>query len=180
MVRNLLAALALVVSLCASAQRTVSGQVTDQNGEPLYGVSIVKKGTVTGAATTGANGRYTIQVDDDNTVLVFRYIGFEPFQTGVKGHTQINVAMKEQSNQIAEVQVVSTGYQKLSRERSTGAFGFVDSTALNRQMHQNLFSSLEGQVAGLRMDINPNTGDMSPILRGVGTFSNDVAPTRSS
>lgn len=174
MVRNLLAALALVVSLCASAQRTVSGQVTDQNGEPLYGVSIVKKGTVTGAATTGANGRYTIQVDDDNTVLVFRYIGFEPFQTGVKGHTQINVAMKEQSNQIAEVQVVSTGYQKLSRERSTGAFGFVDSTALNRQMHQNLFSSLEGQVAGLRMDINPNTGDMSPILRGVGTFSNDV------
>lgn len=41
-------------------------------------------------------------------------------------------------------------------------------------MHQNLFSSLEGQVAGLRMDINPNTGDMSPILRGVGTFSNDV------
>ena len=41
-------------------------------------------------------------------------------------------------------------------------------------MHTDLTSSLEGQVAGLRMNINPNNGDMSPILRGVGTFSNDV------
>lgn len=41
-------------------------------------------------------------------------------------------------------------------------------------MHKDLTSSLEGQVAGLRMDINPNTGEKSPILRGVGTFSNDV------
>ena len=67
-----------------------------------------------------------------------------------------------------------TGYQRISRERSTAAFGFVDSEQLNRQMHSDLASSLEGQVAGLRMNINPNTGDMSPILRGVGTFSHDV------
>ena len=67
-----------------------------------------------------------------------------------------------------------TGYQRISRERSTAAFGFVDSEQLNRQMHSDLASSLEGQVAGLRMNINSNTGDMSPILRGVGTFSHDV------
>ncbi len=175
--RLLVMAVVLLTSLAVQAQRTVNGQVTDQNGEPLYGVSVVKKGTIAGAATTGANGRYSIQVDGDNTVLVFRYVGFEPYQAAVKGLSQLNVTMQEQSNQIAEVQVVSTGYQKISRERSTAAFGFVDSTALNRQMHQNLFSSLEGQVAGLRMDINPNTGDMSPILRGVGTFSSEVGTT---
>ncbi|MBM6992314.1 MAG: SusC/RagA family TonB-linked outer membrane protein [Prevotella sp.] len=175
--RILVVAVVLLNSLAVQAQKTINGQVTDQNGEPLYGVSIVKKGSIEGATTTGANGRYTIQIDGDNTILVFRYIGFEPYQATVKGLSQLNVTMHEQSNQIAEVQVVSTGYQKISRERSTAAFGFVDSTALNRQMHQNLFSSLEGQVAGLRMDINPNTGDMSPILRGVGTFSTEVGTT---
>lgn len=41
-------------------------------------------------------------------------------------------------------------------------------------MHTDLTSSLEGQIAGLRMDINPNNGDMSPILRGIGTFSKEV------
>ena len=45
-------------------------------------------------------------------------------------------------------------------------------------MHSDLASSLEGQIAGLRMDINPNNGDMSPILRGRGTFSDKVAQCR--
>lgn len=172
--RMALMAALLPVVLAAQAQKTINGQVTDQQGEPLFGVSIVKKGSIEGSATTDANGRYTISIDNENTVLVFRYVGFEPYQAMAKGLTQLNVVMKEETNQLAEVQIVSTGYQKISRERSTAAYGFVDSTALNRQMHQDLLSSLEGQVAGLRMDINPNTGDMSPILRGVGTFSSEV------
>ena len=80
--------------------------------------------------------------------------------------------MHEDKQQLGDV--IVTGYQRISRERSTAAFGFVDSEQLNRQMHSDLASSLEGQVAGLRMNINSNTGDMSPILRGVGTFSHDV------
>lgn len=171
--RLLLLAAALLSGLAAHAQKTVGGRVTDQDGEPLFGVSIVKKGSIEGSASTDAEGRYTIVVDED-AVLVFRYVGFEPYQTAVRGLSTVDVAMREETNQLAEVQVVSTGYQRISRERSTAAYGFVDSTALNRQMHRDLMSSLEGQVAGLRMDINPNTGDMSPVLRGVGTFSSEV------
>lgn len=78
------------------------------------------------------------------------------------------------NNELPEVAIVSTGYQKLSRERSTAAFGLVDSTKLSRQMTTSLQAALEGQVAGLVMSINPNNGEMSPILRGVGTFSSDV------
>jgi hypothetical protein len=75
--------------------------------------------------------------------------------------------MKDQTTQLAEAVVMSTGYQRLSRERSTAAFGFVDSTKLNRIMHRDVISALEGQVAGLRMDINPNTGEANPVLRGI-------------
>lgn len=155
------------------AQRTLTGTVTDTKGEPLYGVTIhTKSGKHT--AVTDLNGNYKIVVNDENAVLLFRYMGMEPYQAAVKNQTVLNIKMKEQTTQLAEAVVVSTGYQRLSRERSTAAFGFVDSTKLNRVMHKDILSALEGQVAGLHMDINPNTGESSPILRGVGTFSNDV------
>ena len=157
----------------ASAQRTVTGTVTDTKGEPLIGVSVyVKNGKH--RTVTDMNGKFSVQIDNENAVLLFRYIGMEPFQTAVKGQKLLQVTMKDETTQLAETVVVSTGYQKLSRERSTAAFGFVDSTKLNRIMHKDIMSALEGQVAGLRMNINPNTGENSPILRGVGTFSSDV------
>jgi TonB-dependent SusC/RagA subfamily outer membrane receptor len=163
----------LLTALGVKAQRTVTGVVTDTKGEPLYGVTIaVKSGKHT--AVTDLDGKYGIHVDNDNAVLVFRYVGMEPYQAPVKGLTTVNVKMKDQTTQLAEAVVVSTGYQRLSRERSTAAFGFVDSTKLNRVMHKDILSALEGQVAGLRMDINPNTGESNPILRGIGTFSSNV------
>ena len=157
----------------ASAQRTLTGTVTDSKGEPLLGVTVsVKSGK--GTAVTDMNGKYSISIDGPNAVLLFRYVGMEPYQAAVKNLLVLDVKMKEQTTQLAETVVVSTGYQRLSRERSTAAFGFVDSTKLNRVMHKDLLSALEGQVAGLRMDINPNTGESNPILRGIGTFSNSV------
>ena len=154
----------------ASAQRTLTGTVTDSNGDPLYGVTVSTK-SGKGTAVTDLNGKYSIKIEGENAVLVFRYVGMEPYQAAVKNLLILDVKMKEQTTQLAETVVVSTGYQRLSRERSTAAFGFVDSTKLNRVMHKDLVSALEGQVAGLRMDINPNTGESNPILRGVGTFS---------
>ena len=156
-----------------SAQRTLTGTVTDASGEPLLGVTISVKGGK-GTAVTDINGKYSISVDAPNAVLLFRYIGMEPHQVAYKNQGVLNVQLKEQTTQLAETVVVSTGYQRLSRERSTAAFGHVDSTKLNRVMHKDLLSALEGQVAGLRMDINPNTGENHPILRGIGTFSNSV------
>ena len=167
--------LLLLTATGAVAQKTVTGTVTDSKGEPLYGVTVTaKNGKAT--AVTDLNGRYSLTVDD-GTVLVFRYIGMEPYQAAVRGVTKMDVKMNDQTTQLAETVVVSTGYQRLSRERSTAAFGFVDSTKLNRVMHKDIMSALEGQVAGLRMDINPNTGESNPILRGIGTFSSSVGTT---
>ena len=163
----------LFMALVVNAQRTLTGTVTDAKGEPLLGVTIsVKSGK--GTAVTDINGHYSIKIEGENAVLLFRYVGMEPYQVAVKNSLIIDVKLKEQTTQLAETVVVSTGYQRLSRERSTAAFGYVDSTKLNRVMHKDLVSALEGQVAGLRMDINPNTGKSDPILRGVGTFSNSV------
>lgn len=169
----LTAAFMFLSAISALAQNVVKGTVTDSKGEPMYGVTVtVKNGKH--HAVTNLEGHYTINVED-NAVLLFRFIGMEPYQASVKkGQKTLDVKMNEQTTQLAETVVISTGYQKLSRERSTAAFGHVDSTKLNRVMHKDILSALEGQVAGLRMDINPNTGENNPILRGVGTFSNSV------
>ena len=156
-----------------SAQRLVTGTVADTKGEPLIGVTVsVKNGKH--RTVTDVDGKFKLQVDNENAVLLFRYVGMEPYQTAVKGQKSLQVTMNEETTQLAETVVVSTGYQKLSRERSTAAFGFVDSTKLNRIMHKDILSALEGQVAGLVMNVNPNNGESSPVLRGVGTFSSDV------
>ena len=165
--------LLFVAVLVVRAQKTVTGIVTDAKGEPLYGVT-VREAEAHNTAVTDLNGHFSIRTSSDAATLVFRYVGMEPYKVSVKGKTTVSVKMNEETTKLAETVVVSTGYQRLSRERSTAAFGFVDSTKLNRVMHKDLLSALEGQVAGLRMDINPNTGESSPILRGVGTFSNSV------
>ncbi len=141
--------------ISVSAQRVLTGTVTDTSGEPLLGVTIsVKNGKAT--AITDFDGKYSIKIDDPSAVLMFRYMGMEPYQAAVKNQQVLNVTLKEHTTQLTEAVVVSTGYQRLSRERSTAAFGFVDSTKLNRVMHKDILSALEGQVAGLRMDINPS------------------------
>ena len=163
----------MLASMPTFAQRNVTGTVTDTNGEPLIGVTVsVKNGKH--RTVTDVDGKFKLQVDNENAVLLFRYVGMEPYQTAVKGQKQISVVMNEETTQLAETVIVSTGYQKLSRERSTAAFGFVDSTKLNRIMHKDVLSALEGQVAGLQTNINPNTGESSLVLRGVGTFSSEV------
>lgn len=154
-------------------RKTISGKVTDSNKDPLPGVNVTIKGTNDGTSTD-TNGNYMLNVPNDDAVVVFRFVGMNPYQTNVKGKTNINVVMKDATIELEEAVVVSTGYQKISKERSTASYGFVDSKKLTQQMHKDINSALEGQVAGLRMDINPNTGENKPILRGIGTFSNNV------
>ena len=154
------------------AQKVVSGKVTDTNGEPLLGVHISEVGTQNGVVTK-LDGTYSITVKGDGSSLLFRYLGMKPVKVSASSKKH-NITMEEDASVLQEAVVVSTGYQKLSRERSTASYGFVDSTALTRILNKDLKSALEGQVAGLRMDVNPNTGESSPIIRGIGTFSSSV------
>ena len=151
--------------------RSVEGRVVDEKGIPLPGANIRGINSPFGAIAD-VEGNFTCKVLEETHTLEVSFVGMQTEKVSIKGRTHVNVIMHEDKQQLGDV--VVTGYQRISRERSTAAFGFVDSEQLTRQMHTDLTSSLEGQVAGLRMNINPNNGDMSPILRGVGTFSNDV------
>ena len=151
--------------------RNIEGRVVDEKGEPLPGANIRGIDSPFGAISD-IKGNFTCKVMEETHTLEVSFVGMQTEKVSIKGRTHVNVIMHEDKQQLGDV--VVTGYQRISRERSTASFGFIDSEQLTRQMHTDLASSLEGQIAGLRMNINPNNGDMSPILRGVGTFSPNV------
>jgi len=174
MLRKGLLVFAVLFSFAVNAfsQKVIKGKIIDTEGEPLCGVNIQEVGTTNGTYSK-LDGTYEITVKGDDSSIAFKYIGMKPTTISAAGKKH-NVTMEDNAAYLQEAVVVSTGYQKLSRERSTASYGFVDSTALTRIIHKDLLSALEGQVAGLRMEVNPNTGENSPIIRGVGTFSSSV------
>ena len=152
-------------------QKTVTGFVLDLHNAPIRGA--VVRNLATGKnAVTDADGQFSIGYGSESDELVVTFLGKKEVSFRPNNGKVQSIYMDEDGKTLDDV--VVTGYQTLKKQNVTGAYGFVNSKKLTEQMHKDLTSSLEGQIAGLRMDVNPNTGEMSPILRGVGTFSNDV------
>src|SRR5450759_4733746 len=88
------------------AQIKVSGSITDSNKDPLIGVNIKVSGEKTGTISD-SNGKYTIQVPNATSALVFSYIGYKTVEKTVGTNTQINLSLDEETKNIDEVVVVA-------------------------------------------------------------------------
>lgn len=130
-----------------AAPITVSGKVTDANGQVVSGVSILEKGTSNGSVTD-ANGRYQITVKGDNAILVFSIVGFAAQEVKVGSQTSIDVVLKSDATQLQDVVVTALGI-----ERSSKALGYstakvkADELTINRTT--NMMNALTGKVAGV-------------------------------
>ncbi|WP_321299020.1 SusC/RagA family TonB-linked outer membrane protein [Marinifilum fragile] len=149
-------------------KKEIKGRVTDDQGVPLPGVSVVIKGTSVGGATD-IDGKYAIEVENDNAVLVFSFVGMLPQEVTYKGQFVQNVTLTADTEQMAEV--VVTGYQSISRERASGAFEKVDSEVLDQKSTLNVVDKLEGQAAGVLFD---NDGNIT--IRGISTMNANSKP----
>lgn len=127
----------------------VTGTVTDHAGEPLPGVSIVIKGTMTGTITDG-NGSYMLPSVPDDGTLVFSFVGMKPQEVAVQGRTVINITMEEETIGLEEVVAVGYGTQK--KVNLTGAVSQVDSKVLESRPITNLGQGLQGVIANLNID----------------------------
>lgn len=140
----------MLVALCIfsftayAQQKEVTGKVSDANGEPLAGVTVIVKGKNRGT-TTDAQGNYRISVDAADA-LTFSYIGFNDYEETVGAKSHMNVAMNEAAEQVE--QVVVTGYQTISKERATGSFDIISAAQIEKPTG-NIASRLIGAAAGL-------------------------------
>ena len=147
----------------------VTGNITDEAGQPLIGVSVTIKGS-TNAVSTDNNGNYKINVPDNSAVLVFRYIGFITQETAVNGRTVINVKLAVDSRSLNEVVVVGYGSQK--RAEVTGAISSVSGSTLTSLPTASIDEALQGRVAGLSVVNNGSPGTQPlVVIRGISSIS---------
>lgn len=148
---------------------TIDGTITDETDQPLQGVSVTVKGTTIGIQTD-RKGNYSINVPDENSTLVFSFIGFNTQEVSTNGRININVQLKGKINSLNEVVVIGYGQQKkgdvTSSVATIKAENFIKGPVLDAGQ------LLQGKVAGLSVSVpsgNPTSGSQI-LLRGNTTL----------
>lgn len=145
----------------------VSGKVTGTNGTPLSGVSITIKGVNAGTTTDDA-GNFALTVPNENSVLVFSYVGYNTQEIVVGNRTTINVSLIASANQLDQVVIVGYGTQR--KVDVTGSVSQIKGDEISKQPVINAISGLQGKVAGVQITNNGAPGSSPQIrIRGVGT-----------
>jgi TonB-linked SusC/RagA family outer membrane protein len=166
----MLFAMLLLWQPATAQQRSLSGQVTNAQHEPIPGVSIYQRGTTHGTMSD-AEGRYTLNVAD-SAIVVFSTIGYLREEIAIKAQRVINVTLTEDIIGLEEVVVVGYGEQK--RSNVSGAVASVEVAAMQNKTQLRLDQALQGMVAGVTVARNGGApGDKPSIhIRGVGSISN--------
>ncbi|WP_273299883.1 SusC/RagA family TonB-linked outer membrane protein [Zunongwangia profunda] len=157
-----------------SIQRSISGVVTDDQGVPLPGATVMVKGTSNGV-TTNFDGEYTIEVQEGD-ILQISFVGFKTFEKRVTGQTNYDIQLETDSASLDEVLVVGYGTQKKSD--LTGAVSSVGEEEFNKGINTNPGNLLQGKVSGLNVTNasgEPGSGQ-DIVIRGVGTLRSGTSP----
>jgi TonB-linked SusC/RagA family outer membrane protein len=149
--------------------RTITGIITNEAGQPLVGASINVKNT-TRYTTSNAKGEFTIEVADNNAILVISYTGYEAKEISVGGNNSINVALVTTNKAMDEVVVVGYGTQK--RTNVTGAISTVNGKTLSELPVPSISQALQGRVAGVNVTNNGSPGTQPIVrIRGISSIS---------
>lgn len=165
----------------AAAQKTVTGKVTGEDGAPLPGVTVVVKGTTTGTVTN-ADGNYSIQVPENDPVLVFSFIGMKTQEIAINNQTSIDVTLE--MDVIGLEEVVAIGYGTAKKKDLTGAVTQIDAEKMEKEATSNMTSMLRGSIPGLNVNLTrsakglSNANDM--LVRGQTSLRADDDQERSA
>ncbi len=169
--------LVLTQSLPSLAQSSypIQGKVTDKNGETLPGVNIRIKGTNRGT-TSEADGTFRLTLSDQNTPLVFSFIGYLTQEVKVGNQTELTIALQPDQRQLSEVIVVGYGTQE--RKNLIGSIAKIDPAATKDIPTGSFDAQLQGKVSGVQ--ISSNTGvpgeTVNIRVRGATSINADNDP----
>lgn len=150
--------------------KTVSGIVkSESGGEPLVGATVKVKETNTGGITD-IDGRYTIQANLGQTLIV-SYIGYRTKEVKVERTTRIDILLQEDNEMLDEVVVV--GYGTMKRSDLTGSVVSVTGDELKKSVVTSLDQALQGRAAGVQVTQNSGTpgGGISVSIRGINSLN---------
>lgn len=156
-------------------ERDVSGRVTDENNEPLIGVSIRLKGSNIGT-TTNVEGFFKLTNVPDEGVLTFSYLGYITQEVPLTSAAVYNIRLLSDMEQLSEVVVV--GYGTSLKKDLTGSVGVADVEAMQNAPVASIDQALAGRVAGVQVsadDGQPGDG-MNIVIRGNNSITQENSP----
>lgn len=176
--KRILASLMLWASVGIAAfaqQLTVTGKVTDNQGEPIPWANVFEKGTTNGA-TTDDDGKYTIKVKSGESVLVASFIGYQDKQLPVSGKQVLDFKLDSDSEVLENSVVI--GYGTARRQDLTGSVASISPEKLENQVMFSVDDALKGGVAGLMVSsTSGQPGAASKMLiRGAASLSGSTSP----
>ena len=147
----------------------VTGVVTDESGYPLPGATILEKGTTNGAVTD-VDGRYTLTVDDQATLIV-SYLGYTDLEIQVNGRTSIDIVLTESASALDEV--VVTGYGRQVKRDITGSVATLSGRQIQNIPATSFENAIQGQLAGVQVSETSGEPGAGPTIRvrGLGSIS---------
>jgi len=163
--RLLLVVAVFTLGVAAQAQNlNVSGNVVDENDDPVIGASVLVNGTTQGVATD-IDGNFALKNVPANGELTVSYVGYNTQTVKVEGRTNINIKLSLDSEMLDEVVVVGYGTQKKSDV--TGALSHVGAKELQSRPVSNAFEALQGKAAGVDITTSERPGTVGSIrIRG--------------
>ena len=152
----------------------VTGNVTDENGDGLPGVSISVKGTTAGTIT-GADGSYSITVDPDAT-LVFSFVGYMALEVAVSNNTVINVSLVPDVRNLEEIVVI--GYGTVAKSDLTGSVSSLKADDMNPGANASIDQMMLGRAAGVQITQSSGEpgGGLSIRIRGASSINASNEP----
>lgn len=157
-------------------KKKISGQVLDEQGEPLIGAAVAIKGTED-RAFTDLDGNYTIMTSEEAPIVVISYMGYQKKEVAANGQSVVNVKMEEDSEQLSEVVVTALG---IKREKKMLGYAVQDlkSEQLNLTGDPSVTSALSGKIAGVEMNTAPTGlgGSTKITIRGNSSLTDNNQP----
>ena len=164
----------LLFQLVAYAQVQVNGLISDEQGQPLPGATILEKNTTNGVVTD-FDGNYSIQVSDQNAILMISFVGYATQEVLVADLTDFNFSLQP-DNELDEV--VITGYGSQQKRDLTGAIVQVKSEDFVKGANTNALQLLNGKASGVHISQSDSApgGAIDIKIRGAGSInaSNEV------
>ncbi|MBT3382617.1 MAG: TonB-dependent receptor [Prolixibacteraceae bacterium] len=164
----LIAAIFMVTAVWAQ-EKTITGAVTDESGQPLPGVTVIIEGTVTGAVTN-IDGNYSLSVPADAANLAFSFVGMKTVIVPIENKTVIDLVMEAETIGLEEIVTVGYGTQK--KVNLTGSVTSVQAEDLVKAPVANVSEILNGRSPGLftkTPDAVPGADGTTLSIRGFGS-----------
>src|ERR1044072_5225848 len=156
----------------------IKGKIVNEQGDPIPGATITVKGSNQQTSTNESGEFKLTEVNEIELNIVVTSINYESEEVSYQGEPELNVQLKQRINELDKVQVVSTGYQKLSKDKSPGSFVKIDNELLNRRVSTNILDRLEGITSGLifNKNVDKAVNQSSMSIRGRTTIYANAEP----